>query len=163
MAARLKDKLRQRLGEARAKTLSLIKDLSPAELERASTPHGWTARDILAHLALSEADHRMAIDHQDQARKLAEDGFDLNAWNARRLAEVDGLSVHEILERLAQERAVTLALLEATEEATLAEETIFHPVFGELEVGKVFRIIAYHERMHHTDLVQALRQLAQQP
>ena len=159
MSANMKAKLLQRLNEARAKTLSLIEGLSPAELERAKTPHGWTARDVLAHLALSEADHRMAIDHQDEARKLAEAGFDLNAWNARRLAEVSDLGVPEILERMAQERATTLALLEETEEAALVERVIFHPVFGELELGKVFRIIAYHERMHHADLDEVVKPL----
>lgn len=160
MATNLKAKALQHLEEVRSRTLALIEGVAPDELERATAPNGWTARDVLAHLALSEADHRMAIDHQDEARQLAEGGFDLDAWNARRLAEAAHLSISEILDLMARERATTLALLQQMDEADLTGRIVFHPVFGDLALGKVFRIIAYHERMHHADLAQALGQQA---
>ncbi len=152
----LKEKLRHHLEEARARTLALTAGVPLERLPQTRVNDTWTARDVLAHLALSEADHRMAVERQDEARRLAAGGFDLDRWNARRLAEVAHAGPEEILARLAHERAVTLALLEAVPEEELRERLVFHPVFGDLALGKVFRIIAYHERLHASELAQAL-------
>ncbi|MDQ7028553.1 MAG: DinB family protein [Ardenticatenia bacterium] len=156
MSAQLKAQLRHRLEEARARTIALIAHAPPETLLRARVTETWTARDVLAHLALSEADHRVAVEHQEKARQLAADGFDLDRWNAERLAEVAHLGPEEILARMAHERATTLVLLDTVPEKALRAQSVFHPVFGELALGKIFRIIAYHERLHASELARAL-------
>ncbi|GAP64223.1 hypothetical protein ARMA_2646 [Ardenticatena maritima] len=153
------EKTRRKLEETRAETLALIEGCDEATLRAARVNDEWSAFDVLAHLAHSEADHLRTITATPEELAEFAATFDLDAWNRKQTEALRALSLPELLQRLADVRAQTMATLAEIGEEGMVEK-VHHPVFGEIERGKLFRIIAMHERMHQQDIRKALQEAA---
>ena len=80
--------------------------------------HGWTAKQILAHLAGRQASYDRAIDMAERGATMT-GAFDLNAWNQQ---HVDARRDRTRDELLAEVMAVHWALIERVR--TMPEETL---------------------------------------
>lgn len=71
--------------------------------------NGWTARQILAHLAGRQATYDMLISLAIDSNGASPAGFDIDTWNQRLVEERDGRSREDLL---AEFRTVHEALIE---------------------------------------------------
>ena len=153
------EKTRRKLEETRAETLALIEGYDEATLRATPVNEEWSVFDVLAHLAHSEADHLRTITASPEELAAFAAAFDLDEWNREQTGALRSLSLEDLLARLAEVREQTLNTLAEVGEAGMVE-TVLHPVFGEIERGKLFRVIAMHERMHQQDIRKALQESA---
>lgn len=145
-----------KLNAERARLRETVAGISAERLEHAvGDGQGWRVREVLAHLANAEADHRQVAERLVAGEPVMIDGFELDRWNEARVAERAGQSMAEILADLERERAATLAFIAQLSPDDL-EKSGNHPALGEVTVGKLLRIVGLHERMHQRDIATAL-------
>lgn len=147
--------------------------LNAAELARPVTPsevdpgNMWTSQDHLAHVlgterffqgaikrALAGADDPLGFytatgtDDSEPRRAL------VNQTNERSVLKYRSETAEAIFGRLDETRAATLALLNALDDAQLAQ-TVPHSPFGDATVGALFLVVAGHGQMHMDWLAKA--------
>ena len=122
------------LHASRDEVLSLIRPMSPAQLEEGRYEQGWNGRQILAHVAsiewtyprlidvaraagTAEADEASAAGAQLPAREMR-GGND--AYNDRQVAKRAPMSIAELLDEFERNRAATIQAVEGADEELLA-------------------------------------------
>jgi hypothetical protein len=121
------------LHASRDEVLSVIRSLSPAELEEGRYEQGWNGREILAHVASIEWTYPRLIDvaraataepHQaggaDAALPAREMRGGNDAYNDRQVAKRAHMSVAELLAEFERNRAATIQAVEDADEALLS-------------------------------------------
>ena len=145
----------EKLAKERDALFARVRGLPDAALDRARGD-GWTIRETLTHLLNAEEDHAKIIAlaaRGDESRLPA--SIDLDAHNAERIAARGTLALDALLDAMTAQRARTEALFESMSDEQL-DKPFRHPALGETTVGKVFRIIGLHERMHLQEIEAAL-------
>ena len=130
--------------------------IGEAELSRGVYENGWSARELLAHLAAIEWTYPRLIERAEAAGGSSDSSsggaFDMDAYNARQVAKRSEASVGELLEEFGRNRTATIdavanadaALLDrATRSAGGVEGTLLEVLIG-VTVG--------HVREHMADL-----------
>jgi len=140
-----------RLAAAREEILQTIEGLDEGALTWKPGDGRWSIKETLAHLASSEESHRQVAQAIAVGQTVDLPDFDLDTWNAARVAERRQQSIDEILDEMAIERQRTLSALRDLEDEALDYQGP-HPVLGETTVFKVLRIIPIHERWHLKDI-----------
>ena len=102
-----------RLRESREELLELVRRLSPADWGRPTPNEGWTYKDILAHLASSDASDLHIVLRAVIARERVDPTLlsDPDARNARNVEERRGRSVEELIAELEADGEETQQLL----------------------------------------------------
>jgi uncharacterized damage-inducible protein DinB len=139
-----------------AKLLAFLQGIAPDVADR-KLGDGWTIRETVGHLVDAEKAHRRFIETVAGGQAMPEvAGFDLNAWNAARVAKRAGQSLPDLVADFERERALTMALL-----ATLTDDARsrvgVHAALGEVSVDYVARIVGLHERSHLQEMQDALK------
>ena len=117
--------------------------------------HGehWSPREIVGHLTDAERAHRRFMEAVVAGSPPAKvEGFDLDAWNAGRVAKRAAQSLAELAAAFESERAATLAFL-VTVPPDAWPLRGYHAALGDRSVEEVARIIGLHERMHLQEMV----------
>jgi uncharacterized damage-inducible protein DinB len=141
----------EKLAKDRERLLAAVSQVPDAALDQ-RVGDGWTVREALTHLVNAEEDHRSVIEAAvGESTKRLPDGFQLDAHNRRRVDARGTLSREALLELLAEQRTRTEALFNRLSEEQLETEAR-HPVLGTTAIGKIFRIIGMHERMHAQEI-----------
>ena len=156
--AERKDLIRIHLASRHAESMEILQALRPEEANTLVYSHGsetWTARDVLAHLADSEAGLQMQI------RRLAggEDGvppdFDLARWNRSAVQRRTGKSLDELRSQVLQAHEQALALLEELDEDAL-DLRGFVSIGEVLSVKDLFLRVGDHRLEHASDIRRAI-------
>jgi uncharacterized damage-inducible protein DinB len=136
-----------------AKYKAFVGGLDEAAAGQSSAGNAWSAREITGHLVDAERAHRRFIETvaAGNAPPVVEN-FDLNAWNAARVAKRANQTLAELLEAYDQERAATVAVLRALPEDAWEKRGV-HAALGDVSVEYVARIIGLHERSHLQEMV----------
>ncbi len=146
--------LRARLAHGRETFLGVVSALDEAALDRPVWAEGgtWTARELIGHVAYAEAGMRPLIaGGVAGSAPIPPADFDIDRYNAGNLRRARAQTIPELLARLDDSRQETLRLL-APLTARELDLPVQHPVAGPTTVEGIFRIIAYHERLHAKDL-----------
>ena len=131
-----------------AKFKAFIAGLDGAAVQQPSTGNPWNPREIVGHLVDAERAHRRFIEAVAAGNPPAKlENFDLNAWNAGRVAKRANQSLEELMAAYDEERAATIAVLRALPDDAWAKSAD-HPALGHQTVEYVARIIGLHERLH---------------
>ncbi len=145
-----------------ARLPQVVAAIGPDDLERGVYENGWSARQLLAHLAAIEWTYPRLI---EQARTPAEarptssasGSFNMDAYNHRQVANRQTASVVELLAEFAENRRITIAAVADAEEELLAKPT--RSVGGAqgtlLEV--LTNVTLAHVRQHLDDLLKGAR------
>jgi catechol 2,3-dioxygenase-like lactoylglutathione lyase family enzyme len=116
--------------------------------------NGWTAKQILAHLAGRQASYDRAIDMAERGASMS-GGFDLNAWNQE---HVDARKDRSRDELLAEVTAVHWALIDRV--SKLPDETLTKTIQrpnGTFPLSDALRMSGgQHSIMHAAEVEQAL-------
>jgi DinB superfamily len=162
---------------ARREVLDGAAGFTAEQWSRASANEGWSAKDTLAHLASIEARLRAMlqlvldggtwpVDAPDldayNARCVAErrawpvDAPDLDAYKARCVAERRAWPPEQVIAELRASGAETRRFLEALQSDDL-DRRWTHPARGEVTLGALVEIIPRHLREHGEQLRAAGR------
>ena len=153
-----REELLAALREDAGRLPEVVGAIGEADLARGVYENGWSARELLAHLAAIEWTYPRLIERAAAAG--GSDGssggaFDMDAYNARQVAKRAEASVGELLAEFGRNRAATIeavanadaVLLErATRSAGGVEGTLLEVLIG-VTVG--------HVREHMADLAGA--------
>jgi uncharacterized protein (TIGR03083 family) len=144
-----KRELLEALRASRDEVLALVRGLSPEQLEEGRYENGWNGRQILAHIASIEWSYPRLVDIArdaspppstagDPPTRAMRGGND--AYNDRQVQKRAHASPAELLAEFEQNRAATIAAVEAADEALFARPirsaggvtgtlaTVFHQV-----------------------------------
>jgi len=144
-----------------AKLSGFLHGLAPDAAER-KLGDGWTIRETVGHLVDAERAHRRFIETVAGGQSMAlVPGFDINAWNAARVAKRAGQSLADLMADFERERTLTLALLSTLTDDARSRVGV-HAALGEVSVDYVARIIGLHERSHLQEMQDALKQYLRQ-
>ena len=152
MSSQLDETLRKMAG-THQKLLAYLAALDEDGANRPVGPEHWSPRAMVGHLADAERAHRRFLQAVADGNPPARlDGFDLDVWNAARVARRAGQTLAEVLAAFEAERVQTLAYL-PTIPAAAWTATGDHPALGHVSVEFVVRVIGIHERMHLTEMM----------
>jgi uncharacterized protein (TIGR03083 family) len=122
-----KRELLEALRSSRDEIVTLVRSLPPERLEEGRYENGWTARQILAHIASIEWSYPRLIDiartppapvEEPPPTRAMKGGND--AYNERQVAKRAHLTVDELLDEFEKNRAATIAAVDAADEALFA-------------------------------------------
>lgn len=158
--------LKQKLELERAKLLAVIQTLDAAEM-LLPLVDGWSAQDILAHVANAEwlnvkfARLILEQDKPSQIESVIGDypdyvgDYSLDSLNAYFAEKLRGDSLDVILKRLHDTRAATYEWL-ATLTPQQLERTGKHAFWGEQTLRGLCKILLLHDKMHAQDIARAV-------
>ncbi len=128
----------------------LVDAMSVEEMQRESPNPGWTARDIMAHLAT--IDERLRAQMQAALDgKPYDNPEDVNTFNERKVAERRGWSLDKVRAELDQTRNATLALFDSASESQL-DNSIDHPRRGRMTLIDLVTHASQHIRTHTNEI-----------
>lgn len=155
-----KSKLRETILADHAASMAIFHGLSDADWQ-ASAPSEedapWTARDVLAHLAVSEGGQLGQVTRLLTGGVTVPDDFDLARFNRRSVQKQAEKTVADLLAQLERDHAEVLAALDAVAEADL-DKTGRHARGDTLNVEQFFHRITEHRRQHAEEIQRAVRQ-----
>jgi hypothetical protein len=145
-----KDTIRQQMEADHASSLSILKSLTPEQWAiPVPSDEGaqWVAKDVLSHLAVSEAGHVGQITRAVAGEDPVPPDFDLARFNRRSAQKQADKSVEILLAELESAYAQLLAKLDVIVETDLDKQGR-HARGDTLTVEGFFRRCAEHRRQH---------------
>ena len=153
-----KTQLRATIEADHAASMAVFKALSDADWQTPAPSEDdapWTARDVLAHLAVSEGGQLGQITRCVQGGTTVPDDFDLARFNRRSVQKQAEKSVPDLLAQIERDHAEVLTTLDALDEADL-DKTGRHARGDVLNVEQFFHRITEHRRQHAEEIQRAL-------
>ena len=133
-----------------AKTRGVIAGMAEPQLAQPAREDGWTAKEVLAHMAWGyEGMLACALGQVVPGQTGA--GFDLDAYNEARRQQVASLSAAEVLAWLEEARGRVRALIEQVDEARY-QDVIHTPWMGDHLLGQFLMYPSLHEGGHRTEM-----------
>jgi uncharacterized damage-inducible protein DinB len=132
------------------KTAHAIAGLDAAAFDEVARHDGWTARDVLGHIA-SGYEGLLALAQNRVPGELEPETFDLDIYNELRRHQARRLSLAELLSRLETARRAMRDYIEATDEDAYAE-MVHIPWMGDHPRGQFLMFPALHEGGHRAQL-----------
>lgn len=153
-----KARLRQTIEADHAACMAILRRLTPEQWAMpvpSDEDHEWKARDVLAHIAVSEAGQLGQINRVLAGGQGVPDDFDLKRFNRRSAEKQAATSVEELLARLERDHAEVLKALDLVDEADL-DKTGRHARGDTLTVEQFFHRTTEHRRQHAEEIARSL-------
>ena len=144
------EQLRQRLLQSQQTVLQAVAHMD-AERIRVLVNPGWTAQDLLAHLAAAELGHCAVVHRLLVGEDTAIPGFNLDTFNNAEVQARRHLGLDELVAEYNANRAATLDLLASIGDDDW-DKAGPHPGGFDTTVESVFRVITIHEKRHLREL-----------
>jgi hypothetical protein len=157
MSSRI-DAIRQTILADHAACMAILNSLTPEQWEQPAPSEQdapWKARDVLAHLAVSEGGQLYQVKKCLAGEPPVPDDFDLTRFNRRSVQKQAERSVADMLKEIETGHAQVLALLDTVAEADL-DKTGRHARGDILTAEQFFTRITEHRRQHAEELKRAL-------
>jgi uncharacterized protein (TIGR03083 family) len=147
--------IRDDLVQAQQALLDVLDRVGADDWSRASPNEGWTARDLLTHLATAEAGFVPTLRRMAAGQGGVPADFDPNRWNAGQLRRRGEVAPDQLRSELEASHRDMLALLDDLDDAALDHRgRLSSGVDGSTEDN--FRLVASHKRGHTDDIRAAL-------
>jgi hypothetical protein len=153
-----KAKLRETMQADHTASMAILARVAPEQWSMAvPSDEGaeWKARDVLAHLAVSEGGQLGQITRCLEGGVTVPDDFDLNRFNRRAVQKQAETSVTELLAVIERDYAKLLSALDSVAEADL-DRTGRHARGDTLTIEQFFHRAGEHRRQHAEQLAQVL-------
>lgn len=148
------DSILPKMESTHQKFKTFVTSLDAASVQQPSAANAWNPREITSHLVDAERAHRRFIEAVASGSPPAKiENFDLDAWNAGRIAKRADQTLAELLAAYDQERAATIAMLQGLPDDAWEKEGD-HPALGHVTVEYVARVIGLHERAHLQEMTR---------
>ena len=155
-----RDDLLSALADDAERLPRIVAAISTADLNRGVYEHGWSARQLIAHLSAIEWTYPRLIEQAAAPPAPSSDSedrpsFDMDAYNHRQVANRSEATIAELLEEFATNRQATIAAISNAENSLLSQPT--RSAGG--ATGTLLQVLANvtldHVRTHLADLESA--------
>lgn len=143
------------LDETRHELVVMAKSLTPQEQGMSVHEGGWTVKDMLSHVATSEAGLVSTAKRIADGQPHASPGFDIHRFNQRQAEKHKETSVGDLLAGLEVSREAARRALEEYTDAQMATPG-YMSSGTPIDVLGVFRRIGQHERDHCQEILRAI-------
>ncbi|MBM4424444.1 MAG: DinB family protein [Chloroflexi bacterium] len=153
-----KDSIRQRITADHAACMTILNRLAPEQWQQpVPSDEGaqWTAKDVLAHLAVSEGGHLGQITRCVAGEEPVPADFDLTRFNRRSVQKQAEKSVADMLKEIETAHAQIVAKLDGVAEADL-DKAGRHARGDTITVEQFFIRCTEHRRTHAEQLQKAV-------
>jgi hypothetical protein len=153
-----KAQLRQTIEADHAACMAVLRRLTPEQWQTpVPSDEGaeWKARDVLAHIAVSESGQLGQITRVLGGGQGVPDDFDLNRFNRRSVQKQAETSVDDLLATIERDFAKVLEALDAVSEADL-DKAGRHARGDSLTVAQFFHRVTEHRRQHAEEIARSL-------
>jgi uncharacterized damage-inducible protein DinB len=143
-----------------------VERLDEAALAQGRYENGWTAKQILAHLASIEWTYKRLVENAHQPRAAARPqaepgapgepapaGNPIDDYNARQVARRADKTVKELVQEFRENRASTIAAVESCSDDLLAQETRSAGGAQGTLAEVIMFVAVQHVEQHTRDLV----------
>lgn len=154
-----KQRIRERIEADHAASLAILNSLTESDWDKpvpSDEGFGWKARDVLAHLAVSEGGQLGQLTRCVAGEVTVPDDFDLARFNRRSVQKQAEKPVPALLAEIERGHAEVLKALETVGEADL-DKSGRHARGDVITVEQFFTRITEHRREHAEQLQQAVR------
>jgi hypothetical protein len=143
------DRLAKRLFEDGEKTRAFFEALQPMEWDQTVYTEGscWTVRQVLAHFVAAEYSLCRLVRNILEGGPGSPEDFDLNAYNERKVSELQSIPARELVQRFTGLRQATMDLVARIPAEDLAR-TGRHPFLGVTSVGQIIKLMYRHNQVH---------------
>lgn len=149
-----KEALRQTIVRDHEASMALLRALTPEQWQQ-SVPSEeeapWVARDVLAHLAISERGQLYQINRTLAGEPTVPPDFDLNRYNRGAVRKQAEATVEALLQEIEAAHGEVLAALDGVAEADL-DKTGRHARGDTLTVEQFFHRVTEHRLAHAEEL-----------
>lgn len=153
------DFLVRRLTEEGAALLAQLEAVAPetwAAPVYLAAEGAWTIHSILAHLVSAEGYIRLMMADIVMGGPGAPSEVDVHAINAAEVASLGQIDPAELIDRLRDSRAASIAMVAAFNDDDL-DRRGHHPVLGDMPLEDFVKLIYRHNKMHMRDVQHALK------
>lgn len=153
-----KARLRQEIESDHAACMAILARVMPEQWDHlVPSDEGaeWKARDVLAHLAVSEGGQLGQVTRCIAGEVTVPDDFDLTRFNRRSAAKQAGRSPAEMLAEIEAGHQKVLETLDQTDESHF-DKTGRHARGDVITVERFFGRITRHRRRHAEELARAV-------
>ena len=157
MADQTPESFAKRLEKDGLKNLEFFQGLSLEDWQRSLYSDGahWTVHELFAHFVESEGSiSRLVAAIVDGAPGVSED-FDIDRWNASKVAELKDKTRDELLDEFKQLRVHTVGMVSGLADNDL-EKQGRHPFLGVTTVSEMLKLMYLHLQIHTRDVRKAL-------
>ncbi len=154
-----KARILERIEADHAASLAILNDLTEPEWDKpvpSDEGFDWKARDVLAHLAVSEGGQLGQLTRCVAGEMTVPDDFDLARFNRRSVQKQADKPVSALLADIERGHAEVLKTLQAVSEADL-DKSGRHARGDVITVEQFFVRITEHRREHAEQLQRAVR------
>lgn len=153
-----KDAMRQTILADHAACMAILGRFTPEQWEQPAPSEAdapWKARDVLAHIAVSEGGQLGQLQRCVKGEVTVPDDFDLRRFNRRSVQKQADRSVADMLKEIETVHLQVLAALDAVAEADLDKKGR-HARGDILTVEGFFIRITEHRRQHAEEIWKAI-------
>ena len=147
------ERLAQRLEAKGTQSVDFFSQFGRHDWDRTVYTEGasWTLEEVAKHLLSSERAMARLIALVVRGEPGVPEDFDLDGYNERKVAELDGLSPDEVLSQFAEARKDTIRLVQTFSDSDL-DKMGRHPFLGQSSVEAILQLIYRHNQIHQRDL-----------
>ena len=151
------DVLASRLINGGEKTVSFFEALTPDQWELTIYTEGscLSVQQVLAHFVATEASIIRLLQNILGGGDGAPEDFNIDAYNERKVSELQGISPEKLLAEFKSRRAGTVSLVAGLSSENLSRQGR-HPWLGITEVGEIIKLLALHTQIHQRDIRKVL-------
>ncbi|MCI0519327.1 MAG: ClbS/DfsB family four-helix bundle protein [Chloroflexi bacterium] len=149
--------LAERLQREGERTIEFFQALTPEQWEHSLYTDGaaWKVGQVLAHTVGAEHSLTRLVENILAGGAGTPEDFNLDAYNERKVAEMQALSREQLMERFAALRSRTAALVAGLTPEDL-QKTGRHPWLGVAALEDIIKLIYRHNQIHQRDIRKAL-------
>ncbi len=148
-------KLRREVVDAQRALLDVLVRVGENGWTRSSPNEGWTARDLLLHLATTEAGFAKNVQRMLRGEGGVPADFDQDRWNASQLRRNADATVDDLQRLLISAHAELLGVIDGADDGAL-DQRGYLTTGEEGSVEDTLRLVARHKRTHTHDIEAAL-------
>ena len=151
------DSLVQRLTNGEEKTVRFFEALTADQWGITIYTEGssWTLQQVLAHLVAAEVSIVRLLKNILGGGAGTPENFNLDAYNERKVSELQGISPENLLAEFKDCRASTISLVAGLSLEDLSRQGR-HPWLGMTEVGEIIKLLSLHTQIHQRDIRKIL-------
>jgi hypothetical protein len=149
--------LAERMFEDGQKTIQFFDHLSPDQWQMVVYSEGsrWTIRQVLGHFVSAEVSFTRLMENILAGGAGAPEDFDIDAYNEKKVAQLQSASTSELLLQYQQARQRNVELVSGLSPAELAIEGR-HPFLGVVPLTDIIKLIYRHNQIHLRDVRKLL-------
>ena len=149
--------IQERLRDEGDKLLAVFEGLTPEQWQTAIYTDNmtWTIKDLLAHQISAEGEFQFYGRDVLNGGAGAPEGFDINAFNNRKVAALADRTPNQLLADFRSTRQTTIDLVTTIRDDQFALQGR-HPFFGMMTMEDLFKLIYRHNMLHARDIRKVL-------